>query len=490
VNLKEQVLLMRGFGDKSNKAIATLYANATRDFGRFEESIGEGLKVVNETDRFLKSLKLELKRELNEYAVKVGEMNSENWKTGTILQNKQTSLETILNSTKTEIQNGLRALMVLIGKISNKEPPQSDESQINKLNEKIDSNFEKVFFAQNLFMDSCYRLQMDESQIESKISDILEKLIETFEQKTAIEIKDIKNLEKVIKNHDGHVTRNLHQANTNIVSLYEKMTQGHRQFDGNLKKVTDHLNALFSLIQDTLADENGALSSKNVNVSVRIQNGVFVRNGSKLYFFQLLLRDLKEMEKKISSLYRRSDDITSSVEEIKGIVERLDRGNSTEMIDEYFRNISRIIAGMEAKVNTAYLYYYYNRSKIDAINQNLTQKLGEVTDAIKDNMGSSNDGVESSTTPESTENKRERTKKLIAQIFGKKAEANDTTPTERSVLTNCDPDMQSIIDVRSNFDCETQTELQETTEHLEAKTTVKQPEEDEYEEANLQQVAV
>jgi hypothetical protein len=56
-------------------------------------------------------------------------MNSENWKTGTILQNKQTSLETILNSTKTEIQNGLRALMVLIGKISNKEPPQSGNYQ-------------------------------------------------------------------------------------------------------------------------------------------------------------------------------------------------------------------------------------------------------------------------------------------------------------------------------------------------------------------------
>jgi hypothetical protein len=70
VNLKEQMLLMQSFNDKSNKAIATLYANATRDFGRFEESIGEGLKVVNETDRFLKSLKLELKRELNEYAVK------------------------------------------------------------------------------------------------------------------------------------------------------------------------------------------------------------------------------------------------------------------------------------------------------------------------------------------------------------------------------------------------------------------------------------
>lgn len=58
-----------------------------------------------------------------------------------------------------------------------------DQGQIEKLKEDIDSNFKKVFSAQNLFMDSCYRLQMDESQIESKISDILEKLIETFDKK-------------------------------------------------------------------------------------------------------------------------------------------------------------------------------------------------------------------------------------------------------------------------------------------------------------------
>lgn len=53
-------------------------------------------------------------------------MNSENWKTGTILQTKQNSLESVINSTKVELQNGIRTLMILIGKISPKDNiPQS-----------------------------------------------------------------------------------------------------------------------------------------------------------------------------------------------------------------------------------------------------------------------------------------------------------------------------------------------------------------------------
>lgn len=58
-----------------------------------------------------------------------------------------------------------------------------ENEQMGKLTEKIDMNFEKILSTQNLFIDSCYRLQMDESQIETKISLILEKLMETFEKK-------------------------------------------------------------------------------------------------------------------------------------------------------------------------------------------------------------------------------------------------------------------------------------------------------------------
>lgn len=67
------MLLMKSFNDKSNTAIQTLYENVTRDFDRLEHRIQIGSEAINETDRFLKTLKLELNRELNEYAVKVSQ---------------------------------------------------------------------------------------------------------------------------------------------------------------------------------------------------------------------------------------------------------------------------------------------------------------------------------------------------------------------------------------------------------------------------------
>lgn len=37
--------------------------------------------------------------------------------------------------------------------------------------------------AQNLFMENCYRLQKDEPQLETKISEVLNEMINTFKAK-------------------------------------------------------------------------------------------------------------------------------------------------------------------------------------------------------------------------------------------------------------------------------------------------------------------
>ncbi|RZC34953.1 leucine-rich repeat-containing protein, partial [Asbolus verrucosus] len=507
VSLKEQMELMKSFNDKSIQALESLYENTTKVLDGFDYKIENGLAAIHEVNESLENFETEIKRELNEYAVKVAEMNSENWNTASVLKNKQNVLENIINSTKTEVQNGVRALMVLIGKISNKEQlPQADESPIDKLHEKIDANFEKVFSAQNLFMDNCYRLQMDESQIESKISDILEKLIDTFEKKTAVEIKDIKNLEKLIKSHDSHITRNLYQASTNIVSIHEKITKGHHQFETDLKQVTDHLNALFSLVQDTLADENGSLSAKNVGVSTAIK---FINN-------KILLHDLNEIVEKITFLNKQGDILTNSVEEIKNILETSDHKNSSQVINEYFKNISQTITGMEAKINTVYLYYYFNRSKIEEINLNLTQKLQKFIDTINisdyakkptteisqvhsENNDATLNPIRNEDVSQTVRN--EKIHHMITEIFGVKAQSNETSQnTENEVPSH----FLNVIDLRNNFDGESEddnstTEAENSDEQgitekvmLDAdQTTLKQSGEyDDFKSNNWQQVTV
>lgn len=63
--------LMKSFNDKSHQKLDILYENTTKDFDKLEQKIRLGLDAINGTDRFLQSFKQELKRELNEYAIKV-----------------------------------------------------------------------------------------------------------------------------------------------------------------------------------------------------------------------------------------------------------------------------------------------------------------------------------------------------------------------------------------------------------------------------------
>lgn len=115
------------------------------------------------------------------------------------------STSATLNDTRTEQQNGLRALTVELGRMSSRKSQLSDgkfpsthlqlniqtrvslsaasDEKLKSISVKIDENFENLLATQNMFLESCYRVQMDESQLESKISLILQKLIDTFERK-------------------------------------------------------------------------------------------------------------------------------------------------------------------------------------------------------------------------------------------------------------------------------------------------------------------
>lgn len=56
-------------------------------------------------------------------------------------------------------------------------------STVQELTRRVDSNFQLVITSQNLFMENCHRLQLEEPQLESKISIILEKILTTITNK-------------------------------------------------------------------------------------------------------------------------------------------------------------------------------------------------------------------------------------------------------------------------------------------------------------------
>ncbi|XP_030747834.1 uncharacterized protein LOC115876265 [Sitophilus oryzae] len=202
---------------------------------KIENKTEKNLEISLNSQTLLYAMKSELKEDYNNYANKVADMNIEAWKKNDIIDIKIETIEKGINQIKTEVQNGVRSLMLQIGKTGGKESLNNEKS-LESLRKSLNLSMEKILSNQGLFLESCHRVQMDESQIESEISVMLEKLIDMLEKKMTTVMKDIKTLEKSVKNHDSRINRNILQANTNVVSLYEKNTKNNELVEHELER--------------------------------------------------------------------------------------------------------------------------------------------------------------------------------------------------------------------------------------------------------------
>ncbi|XP_066259221.1 putative leucine-rich repeat-containing protein DDB_G0290503 [Euwallacea similis] len=240
--------------------ISNTIQNLNRTIQERLDFINRGiLEVFNETHLVKEktdSMKRELKQDLNSYANKVSDLNMDIWKRNSGIEDKIKSIETVTNASRIESQNSVRALMLQIGKTSSKGSSpglsNNDKTSMESLKKALNLSLEKIISNQELFLESCHRVQMDESQIESEISTLLGKLIDMLDVKLATAIKDLKAVEKSLKNHDSRVNRNLNQANTNIISLFDKTTKQSKDVGAALENIKLSVNSLFTFVQDVL----------------------------------------------------------------------------------------------------------------------------------------------------------------------------------------------------------------------------------------------
>lgn len=57
------------------------------------------------------------------------------------------------------------------------------QKKFSNINQKIDSNFNNTILAHNLFLESCHRIQLEEPQLETKITIVLETLLSLIANK-------------------------------------------------------------------------------------------------------------------------------------------------------------------------------------------------------------------------------------------------------------------------------------------------------------------
>lgn len=123
-------------------------------------------------------------------------------------------------------------------------------NELDKLRAKMQKNFDELFLKQDLLLE---KLQMDENDMESKISDMFEKLIDTIEKKRVpnrlsfyktnlnhntyfritMSPKDVKTIEQLVRNLANNARKNLQTIGNSVNALMEKVDNcnGHVDVD-------------------------------------------------------------------------------------------------------------------------------------------------------------------------------------------------------------------------------------------------------------------
>ncbi|XP_060516898.1 uncharacterized protein LOC132696205 [Cylas formicarius] len=214
------------------------------------------------TNELITSSKTELRGDFNEYASKVAEMGSDLWRNNDLMQNKLNNIQRVVNSTRIEIQNGVRDLMVQIGRTSTK--ANFDQPCSGTQEKDLNQSIEKILTNQDLFLESCHKVQMDESQIESEISVMLEKVVDMLENRMAVLSKDMKNVDKTIKNQDLKINRNIHQINANIIPMLDKNSRSSEKAEKILLEIKKILKSLLLASAQDAVIESQSFEGKNV----------------------------------------------------------------------------------------------------------------------------------------------------------------------------------------------------------------------------------
>ncbi|KAK9869726.1 hypothetical protein WA026_003463 [Henosepilachna vigintioctopunctata] len=269
LKLKEmQLLSKKNISQELADTVHKIQENTTKSFDYLRRKMNTQISMSNSTGKTMQKFSEDLGRTLNEYASKVADLGAQVLKSDNKISTHLRIIETVSNSTRVELQNGLRALMVQVGKVSNNEDSQYevvDQKLLSDMSQKLETNFGKIIDTQNSFLESCHRVQMDESQMETQISHILNKLIDNFSDTTKEQHYLQKKMENLLIKHDVQFKKEMYQANTNILATFDHTKKNFKVMNEKLKKSEENLEALFSLMQNVVGGSPVNWKRGNVN---------------------------------------------------------------------------------------------------------------------------------------------------------------------------------------------------------------------------------
>lgn len=314
---------------------------------------------------------------IHSYGNKMNNMYNELWKKSVNIEDSVKNSLQVTNLTRKEIQENMKNLLAKFGNTFTSYDSQNDgtleividsftntlQRKFSEIGRKMDSNFQNVMLTQNLFLESCHRIQMDEAQLENKISLVLEKLIDSFTNKSAATFTEIQNMVEMIKAHDTHIYRSLIQNTNTIIKLSEKTSEDRKKLEKiNAQIKQDIVNSL-STILDLMNSENEGYNRKMdiiTNILQELQEQVNdldnrVSEDNMSYNLKQIQQDLVQMKSLVNK------DAPPVQEQLNNTI--LDNNKkSFSKLESLMQNIYQILNTIDAKLNRTDLDYNMNRN--------------------------------------------------------------------------------------------------------------------------------
>ncbi|CAH2075129.1 unnamed protein product, partial [Iphiclides podalirius] len=137
---------------------------------------------------------------------KVSGAYAETWHRGLVLEALMRDSLALVNVTRRELADGLRALArrQRDARLTSADLEAAFSRRLNDNTYKIDLKMQEVLDAQKRFVDSCQRVQLDDP---THVADVLDRLIDSLINKTAATFHELQNIQVTMRNHDNKIMK-------------------------------------------------------------------------------------------------------------------------------------------------------------------------------------------------------------------------------------------------------------------------------------------
>ncbi|KAJ9574153.1 hypothetical protein L9F63_008409, partial [Diploptera punctata] len=216
----------------------------------------------------------DIDRHGNNFITKLNNMYNDMWRKTQVLEGLAKDTMSLSNATRRELQEGIRTIALQIGRRglfqSDRERQEGSmdigliQRRLNELGRKFDSSFQMLMLAQNLFLESCHRIQIDEPQMETKLTRVLEKILDTITNRSMSTDRELREIEDMLKSHSTHMRHSVGHATDNIIRSTDKLAQ--LQID--LLSTKEQLLEGNKYIEDAISD----IREEKLTISEKIDN--------------------------------------------------------------------------------------------------------------------------------------------------------------------------------------------------------------------------